>query len=131
MSIKVKKAPRFVEVQGSHANARTKSVDILFRAADDEQYAVEIDPAIIEALMFAIQGEAMRLRSILPEEDTAPRQDLRVKGMSAAMSEDGSIAWQIVLEGNLHVNLSFAASDFDELDRQMQDVRALLHQKRH
>lgn len=130
MSIPIRKAARFVEVLGSHANPQSKSVDILFGGADEAKYAIEIDPAIVEALMVAIQAETTRLRSILPENETSGRQALLVKDMSAAMSDRGDLAWKLTLEGGLEVNLAFSTADFDELYRQMEDVRQLLHTRR-
>jgi len=131
MALMVKKAPRFVEVQGSHANTETKSVDILFLAEDDEKYAIELDPSILGALVSAISGEANALRSKLPELANSGDQALQVLNMSAAMAPSGDLAWKISLEGGLEVNLAFSSIEFDELFQQMEDVRQLLHGNRH
>lgn len=127
----VKKSARFVEVLGSHANEISKSVDILFGADDGTKYAIEIDPSIVAALIVAIKGEANELLAKFPDLVEGPSQGLQVKGMGAAMAPDGSLAWRISLDGQLDVNLQFARQEFDELYRQMEDIRQILHKNRH
>lgn len=127
----VKKSARFVEVLGSHANEKSKSVDILFGATDGTKYAIEIDPSIVAALIVAIKGEANELLAKFPDLVEGASQGLQVKGMGAAMAPDGSLAWRISLDGQLDVNLQFARQEFDELYRQMEDIRQILHGNRH
>lgn len=127
----VKKSARFVEVLSSHANETSKSVDILFGADDGTKYAIEIDPSIVAALIVAIKGEANELLAKFPDLVEGPSQGLQVKGMGAAMAPDGSLAWRISLDGQLDVNLQFARQEFDELYRQMEDIRQILHENRH
>lgn len=131
MSIEVKKAPPFIEVKGSYADDDTGSVNILFLAGDNEFYAVEIKNSIIEALVVAILAKAKDLRSSRPELQEAARQALVVKNMGAAMSPAGDLAWKITLDGGLEVSLLFQPKEFDELFRQMDEVRDLVHRKMH
>ncbi|MEH6950724.1 hypothetical protein V4R08_05165 [Nitrobacter sp. NHB1] len=49
--MKVHRAARFVTVTGSRANVERQSVDILFAGDDGKDYAIEIDPSILAALV--------------------------------------------------------------------------------
>lgn len=129
MVIDVRKAARFVAVKGSVANLERKSVDILFDGEDGHAYAIEIDPAIVAALIVAIQGEANELRSNLPELADHPTQELEVTGMAPSMSADGQLAWRISLRGDIHIDLVFSPDQFRDLDQQMAEIRELLDRR--
>jgi hypothetical protein len=126
MTIDVRKAPRFVAVSGSTANTERNSVDILFTGEDGQAYAIEIDPAIVPALIVAIQGEATALRASLPASAGHRTQALEVIGMTSSMSADGRLAWRITLRGDIHVDLTFLPEQFRDLDQQMTGIRELL-----
>lgn len=129
MTIDVRKAARFVAVNGSVANLDRKSVDILFAGEDGRAYAIEIDPAIVAALIVAIQGEANELRSNLPELADHPTQELEVTRMTPSMSADGHLAWRISLRGDIHIDLAFSPDQFRDLDQQMAEIRELLNRR--
>lgn len=129
MAINVRKASRFVAVNGSHANVEQKSVDVLFKGEDGNDYAIEIDPSIVSALVMAITGEASELRASLPELKDGPTQELRATQMTVSMSPEGNLAWRISLPGDLHFDLAFSPEQFGELDRQMAEVRQLIDRR--
>ncbi|WP_273727468.1 hypothetical protein [Brucella gallinifaecis] len=129
MAINVRKAARFVQVRGSHANTLNESVDILFDGEDGNAYAIEIDHSIISALLAAIMGESRELHANLPTLVDKPTQGLGSTGMSLSMASDGSLAWRISLEGDIHFDLAFSPDQFEELDRQMDEVRSLLRHR--
>ncbi|OEI82503.1 hypothetical protein BA060_12135 [Brucella sp. B13-0095] len=106
-----------------------ESIDILFDGEDGNAYAIEIDHAIISALLAAISGESRELHSILPALIDAPTQALQATGMGVSMASDGSLAWRISVEGDIHFDLTFSPDQFESLDRQMDEVRGLLRRR--
>lgn len=127
--MKVRKAARFVAVTGSRANVARQSVDILFAGDDGHDYAIEIDPSILAALVAAILGEAKELHASLPELSDLPVQELRTTEMTVSMSPDGTLAWRISLAGDIHFDLAFSPEQFRSLDRKMAMVRELIDRR--
>jgi hypothetical protein len=122
----VRKAARFVAVNGSRANLERRSVDIVLAGGDGNDYAIEIDPSIVSALIAALIGETRGLRANLPELSDLPMQELRTTQMSVSMSPDGTLAWRISLAGDIHFDLAFSPEQFRSLDRKMAMVRELI-----
>lgn len=124
MAINVRRAARFVAINGSHANVEKQSVDLLFIGEDDQQYAVELDPAVIPPMMVTILGHAKELRASL--DDILPSQALQPKNMTAVMSPEGRLAWKIELESGLDLVLQVEPEQFRALDANFAEMRALM-----
>lgn len=126
MALNVKKAARFVRVRGSHANIMNESVDVLFEGEDGADYAIEIDHSIVSAVLAAISGESRELYSTLPSLVDDPKQDLHVQDFGLSVAADGSLAWRITLEGDIHFDMSFTPTQFDQLERLMAEAKRRL-----
>lgn len=127
MAINVRRAARFVAMNGSHANIEKQSVDLLFIGEDDQQYAIELDPAVIPPMMITILGHAKELRASL--DDDLPTQALQPKNMTVAMNSEGGLAWKIELEAGLDLLLQVRPDQFRALDATFAEMRALIDRK--
>lgn len=123
MARNVRKASRFVRIAGSHANIMNESVDLLFEGEDGAEYAIEIDHSIVSAVLAAITGESRELYATLPALVDQPKQDLQVDRFSLSAGDDGSLAWRITLQGDIHFDLSFSPKQFDHLDELMVEAK--------
>lgn len=124
MAINVRRAARFVAMNGSHANIEKQSVDLLFIGEDDQQYAIELDPAVIPPMMITILGHAKELRASL--DDDLPSQALQPKNMSVVMNPEGRLAWKIEMESGLDLVLQVEPAQFRALDATFAEMRTLM-----
>ncbi|MDR7032403.1 hypothetical protein [Mesorhizobium sp. BE184] len=125
MALNVKKAARFVAIDGSHANIKGRSVDLLFIGQDGQRYAIELDPAVIPPMIATISAHSNELRASLPQPETLPIQALEVRTMSVSMNPAGDLGWMIELNSGVQVVLQFAPSQFAALDAMMNEARQL------
>ncbi len=121
--MQVRKAARFVAIKGSLANHETNSVDLLFDGADGQSYAIEFDPAVIPATILAATGHLNELAAIRGDLQS---QAMDARGMSVAMSADGSVGLQLTLASELKLNLMFPKEQAPALLAVLEDLRGFL-----
>lgn len=121
--MQVRKAARFVAINGSFANHEKNSVDLLFDGADGESYAIELDPAVIPATITAATGH---LNELAANRGDLQSQAMEAKGMSVAMSSDGTVGLQLTLASELKLNLFVPKQQAPELLAVLDELRELL-----
>lgn len=125
--MQVRKASRFVAINGSHANQEKNSVDLLFLGEDGQHYAIEMDPAVIPATLVAATGHLSELSS--SQSQDLQSQALQAKGMDIVMGGDGSIALQLKLQSDLKLNIQVTPDQAPALAAILEDLNDFLTRK--
>lgn len=121
--MQVRKAARFVAINGSFANHEKNSVDLLFDGADGQSYAIELDPDVIPATITAATGHLNELAATRADLQSQP---MDARGMSVAMSSDGSVGLQLTLASDLKLNLFVPKEQAPALLSVLDELRELL-----
>lgn len=126
--MKVRQAPRFVAIAGSEADPEGNAVRLLFRADDDQLYAIELEAGIIPALLTATTGHANELASIHGGHAV---QALPAKSMDVAMTKAGDVGLTLLAESGLRTVFSFSPEQHANLQRMLSDLADLLDRTKH
>lgn len=129
MSKTVRRAPKFEAVISSDINVEARSVSLLFKAVDSQEYAIELDVPIISSTVGALIGTATQLIPNLPEEYQRLVQPLQTTGMNLSMNSDGSLGFEIGLEGGLKILLKLQQAELSQLSLMIDEAMHLSDKK--
>jgi hypothetical protein len=104
----VRKAPRFEKLVASDRNVATRTVSLMFKGHDENNYEIELDLQSVPVSIFALANEYGRILSTLPATDRPAVQPIQGTAIRPALGPDGTPALILHLEGGGELTIEFS-----------------------